>query len=290
MRPTMTDDVVIGYEPHPYALLLPALTADEFEALKADIDRHGILYPVIADEENRILDGVHRLRIAEELGIELPVARHEGLSDERKLHLAVGLNMRRRYLDADRRRSLVRELHKKEGLSVRKIAVITGWSKSTVDRDLQASPFESIVGRCKHMRQQALKAEDDTVRQILVGVAQVNLSLFDHADDLWKRNNWPPDDDEELLSVAIAMYSIRRSVHYMRDALRAKVEGKELPPGPEQPPWEHGQWDSDLDYRQELVEEARKAGVIDRLREGMSQMGHRHTVHAEGTTESLETL
>jgi ParB-like chromosome segregation protein Spo0J len=113
--------------------------------LKADIREHGILCPLIVDEADRILDGVHRARIAAELGIEPPVARHEGLSEERKLHLAVGLNMRRRHLDADRRRALVRRLHAEEGLSLRRIAAVTGWSKSTVERDLRTSPFEESL-------------------------------------------------------------------------------------------------------------------------------------------------
>ena len=68
--------------------MLPALTDEEYAALKDDIREHGILVPVIVDEANEILDGVHRVRIATELGIEPPVVRHEGLTDERKLHLA----------------------------------------------------------------------------------------------------------------------------------------------------------------------------------------------------------
>ncbi|HSJ73819.1 MAG TPA: tyrosine-type recombinase/integrase [Miltoncostaeaceae bacterium] len=47
--------------------MLPALTDDEYAALKADIREHGILYPLIVDEDGRILDGVHRARIAAEL-------------------------------------------------------------------------------------------------------------------------------------------------------------------------------------------------------------------------------
>jgi hypothetical protein len=139
------------YEPHPYALMLPVLTDAEYRALKADIKANGILYPVILDEDDRILDGVHRCRIARELKIEPPVIRHEGLTDERKLHLAVGLNMRRRHLDADRRRELVRKLHINEQLSIRTIAQITGWTKSTVQRDLKASPFESALERTRDL-------------------------------------------------------------------------------------------------------------------------------------------
>jgi hypothetical protein len=129
----------IRYEPHPYALLLPPLTSEEYAALKADIAKHGVLYPVILDEDGRVLDGVHRERIAAELGIELPVAVHAGLDGERKLHLTVGLNTRRRHFDPGRRRELARTLHD-QGQSVRKIAELTGWSKSTIDRDLKTPP------------------------------------------------------------------------------------------------------------------------------------------------------
>jgi IS30 family transposase len=55
--------------------------------------------------------------------------------------------MHRRHQDADRRRALVRKLNTDRGPSVRKISSITGWSKSTVDRDLRRSPFEESAER-----------------------------------------------------------------------------------------------------------------------------------------------
>jgi ParB-like chromosome segregation protein Spo0J len=133
------------FTPHPYALLLPALTEDEYEALRSDIAAHGILAPVIVDADGLVLDGVHRTKIAAELGIDVPVSQMGQASDEQKMHLVVGLNTRRRHLDWDRRRELVRKLADEQGLTVRKIAAITGWSKSTVDRDLRPpSPSKPI--------------------------------------------------------------------------------------------------------------------------------------------------
>jgi ParB-like chromosome segregation protein Spo0J len=126
----------VTLDPHPYALMLPGLTDEEYAALKDDIAAHGILVPVIVDADGLVLDGVHRVRIAAELGIEPPLSQMGHMDDERKMHLAVGLNMRRRQLDAARRRELVRALATEQALSVRKIASITGWSKSTVARDL----------------------------------------------------------------------------------------------------------------------------------------------------------
>jgi len=124
------------YEPHPYALLLPPLTAEEYAALKADIARNGIQLPIVVDEDGKILDGVHRNRIAAELGIEVPAAVREGLNEDGKLALALGLNLYRRHFTADRRRDLVANLLA-DGLSVRRIATATGWGKSTIGRDVQ---------------------------------------------------------------------------------------------------------------------------------------------------------
>ena len=126
----------MNYQPHPYALMLPGLTEAEYAALKASIERFGILQPVITDGDDLILDGVHRCRIAAELGIDLPVSQMGQLTEQEQLHLAVGVNVGRRTFDADRRRELVHKLADEQGLSVREIAAATGWSKSTIGRDL----------------------------------------------------------------------------------------------------------------------------------------------------------
>jgi hypothetical protein len=221
------------YEAHPYALMLPPLTDEEYAALKADITEHGILYPLILDEDGLILDGVHRAKIATELGIEPPVSTHTGLDDERKLHLAVGLNMRRRHLDSDRRRDLVHKLNKEQGLSVRKIASITGWSKSTVDRDLKTSPFEEMIKGSAEtaaaMRELADRMPDEA-RNFMQSVADAVGwfgQAFGFGDEQWKRGNWPPAPEDHLL-LTLEMYTINRTL----DQVFAAVAGKEIPPDP----------------------------------------------------------
>ncbi len=214
------------YEPHPYALLLPPLTPDEYAALKADIAEHGVLYPAILDEESKILDGVHREKIAAELGIELPVSRHSGLTYERKLHLAVGLNMRRRHLDADRRRELVRRLNTDEGLSLRKIASITGWSKSTIDRDLKTSPFEQAIAVTARLRADMGDVEEsDVAGRVLTAMGDGFGALFGWADGQWKRGSWPPPDDNERMVFLLAQYEMSKAL----DKLIALLEDREPP-------------------------------------------------------------
>jgi ParB-like chromosome segregation protein Spo0J len=262
-------------EPHPYALLLPALTDDEYRALKADIKKHGILYPVIVDEDGRVLDGVHRVRIAGDLGIDPPVQCHEGLDDERKLHLAVGLNMRRRHLDADRRRELVRKLHKDEGLSVRKIADIAGWSKSTIDRDLKASPFEAALANAAAVRDELNDIPDERVREALSTVPNLLGALYGQADADWKAGRQRPET--ELTLMTLVLYETQRTVTHVI----ARSGGEDVPALWKTPFTMEGEsagrgdgqeWDSLVDWwdalddesREREAERARRMGMLDR--------------------------
>jgi hypothetical protein len=88
--------------------LLPPLSAEEYEALKADIAEHGLQYPIIADEDGTVLDGHHRARICQELGISPPTEVRAGLSDEQKHDLALSLNLQRRHLTQTQKRELIR--------------------------------------------------------------------------------------------------------------------------------------------------------------------------------------
>lgn len=245
------------YEPHPHALLLPPLTEAEYEALKADIAEHGILYPVILDEDDRILDGVHRVRIAEELGIDPPATRHTGLDEERKLHLAVGLNMRRRHLDADRRRDLVRSLSDDQGLSIRQIASVTGWSKSTVHRDLQASPFEHFIARAAEAQEGVanLESAPQGVRSAIAELFGAWREGFSWADNAWKQDAWPPPPVEHLL-FTFQIAEIRNAFKRME----AAIQERDIPdPFPDWRP----KWDSKTDEEREAMAlEARDRGLL----------------------------
>jgi hypothetical protein len=163
-------------QPHPYALMLPGLTPAEYRALKANIERFGILYPVITDEDDLVLDGVHRVRIAAELGIEPRVSQMGQLTEQEKLQLAIGVNVCRRHLDADRRRDLVRKLCDEQGLSVREIADVTGWSKSTVGRDLTppaAAPRGATVIRTMGSRDPIITSKPSLLSRIVADRATV---------------------------------------------------------------------------------------------------------------------
>lgn len=97
----------------PYQLL-PALDAEQYDALRADIKAHGIRVPVDADENGQVLDGHHRSLIAAELGIDCPRRTVPGLTEAEKVAHAIAVNAHRRHLTQEQKRALLAESIKAE--------------------------------------------------------------------------------------------------------------------------------------------------------------------------------
>ncbi|HTJ78504.1 MAG TPA: ParB N-terminal domain-containing protein [Rariglobus sp.] len=64
---------------HPCLDGMPELATDDpkFQALVADVRDRGFDYPAIIDQQDRVIDGRHRRRIAIMLGVELPTVRRD---------------------------------------------------------------------------------------------------------------------------------------------------------------------------------------------------------------------
>ncbi|GAA0980750.1 hypothetical protein GCM10009562_28820 [Nocardioides aquaticus] len=145
---TLTDDPA-GLPVEPYQVM-PALTDEEFAALKESLREHGCLVAVEYDEHGDVLDGHHRLRALRELGIgSHPRVIRAGLGGHaEKVAHALALHLHRRHLTLEQRAGAVLRL-RGLGWSVRRIAGETGIPRSTVSRDLTRSPEagpEVIVG------------------------------------------------------------------------------------------------------------------------------------------------
>lgn len=119
----------------PYQIM-PDLTPEEYEALKADIQVNGVQIPIEVDEEGNILDGYHREKICRELGINCPKNVRAGLSEEEKIEFAIRINLNRRHLTVEQRREMAKKL-KEGGWSYRKIGEALGVDKETVRKDVR---------------------------------------------------------------------------------------------------------------------------------------------------------
>jgi transposase-like protein len=132
--------------------LFDALPAHIEDALRASIRRFGVLVPVIRDQQGRIIDGHHRVRIAAEEGIDIAddIVITVDSEDEAR-EIARTLNSDRRHLTEEQRRAVVADL-RSEGHSLRAIAGALGVDKKQVQRDLARaevgtlSPPDRVLG------------------------------------------------------------------------------------------------------------------------------------------------
>ena len=79
-----------------YQVLTRPYTTSEYKRLKDSI-RVGQELPIIIDEENCILDGHHRLKVCEELGIKPKVEVRKYQNEEQKIRAINQLNYARRH-------------------------------------------------------------------------------------------------------------------------------------------------------------------------------------------------
>jgi hypothetical protein len=103
----------------PFADLLRPLNASESMGLEQSIREHGILVPVLLDENNNVIDGQHRLQMAARLTeppkrlagsakiVECPFKVVTGLTEKQKRQIAIAANAERRHLTAAERRELL---------------------------------------------------------------------------------------------------------------------------------------------------------------------------------------
>ena len=93
---------------HDYANLFPMLDAAGQDALRADVQQHGVREPVI-QFEGRILDGRNRYMAARDLGLDFPVAEFDGTAAE-ALAFVLSTNLHRRHLTESQRAAVAAKL------------------------------------------------------------------------------------------------------------------------------------------------------------------------------------
>ena len=117
--------------------VMPPLSSEEYQELHESIKAEGVLEPIHVDEEGVVIDGHHRSKIANELGIPCPVIAHDDLSESQKRSLAFTLNLKRRHLNREQRRALGLESLRLDPIaSNREHSKRTGLSDKTI-RDIR---------------------------------------------------------------------------------------------------------------------------------------------------------
>ena len=98
------------------------------------------MVPSIVDEDGNTIDGEHRERACQELGIDCPKVIQDFESEAEKLLLAIKLNVNRRHLTRQQKRELIALcLEMETKISDRYLADVVGVSKTTVADERQRS-------------------------------------------------------------------------------------------------------------------------------------------------------
>lgn len=115
--------------------ILPPLSDEEYAGLVESIRKDGIMQPiVVAWPERVILDGHHRWRAAQEIGLEhVPVMTQEFGDDAAHLRLGLSLNFDRRHLTGAQKKAAAETLLRQDPKqSDRAVAVAVGLAPTTV--------------------------------------------------------------------------------------------------------------------------------------------------------------
>lgn len=97
------------YPVHPACELFPEMSPQEFEALKASIRAQGLREPIYL-WRGQILDGRHRLRACEQLGIEPRYQEFQG-SEAEAVEFVLAKNLHRRHLTQSQKAALLVEVY-----------------------------------------------------------------------------------------------------------------------------------------------------------------------------------
>lgn len=100
---------------HPACELLPEMAQSEYRELVEVIREHGLRKPILLDQDRLILDGRHRWRACQELGIDPRLQIYAPPLEGRELQtakiaLVVSRNLKRRHLTTQQRAAIAAEL------------------------------------------------------------------------------------------------------------------------------------------------------------------------------------
>ena len=198
------------------------------EALRASIERFGVIVPIVRDQHGTIIDGHHRARIAADLGVDYPEDTVTVSGEDEAREIARHLNTRRRHLSGEQLREHIVMLAQRTTtagigkLSQREIAQVAGVAPSYVNKVLK----DGQLLTSEQLPEQRIGA-DGKVRPAHREAAPASVertptpALFSDADE-WVE----PDEPEHLLDM-VPMETIAPTATIAPAAAREAEETRE---------------------------------------------------------------
>lgn len=169
----------MAYELHPLANIIPEASPEDFAALVASVESLGQLEPIRL-WQGRVIDGRHRLKACEQLGIE-PVVRDvlpdevDGGTDAALLAFVLVLNIHRRHATTSQRALAAAKIATTEHGGARiKLSI----DSLTCER--AAALFNVGIATLHRARQLINEADGRVVDLVARGVLSLNAALESH--------------------------------------------------------------------------------------------------------------
>ncbi len=162
------------------------LDKTEYDNLKADIKKNGILTPLIIDTENNILAGHQRYRIAQDLNLKiLPCIQRVFKSETDKELFLINDNLLRRHLSKEQKAVIIALIEKKHGIKYKRgnPDLSNSLKKSDLNEVIASKEVrEKLVEYKKdisdsHLRKGRAfvnKAKQEEIKKVIAGQAKIN--------------------------------------------------------------------------------------------------------------------
>jgi transcriptional regulator with XRE-family HTH domain len=158
-----------------YANLIPPLSAEEYESLKQSIKQNGLWTPIDVNDQGVVLDGHHRFKACQELGIEPKTVTKHFPDKFHEQIFVIDSNLKRRHLNNFQRtelalksKSILEDIAKKNSLAnLKQKKEQQQGNASQSDRNLTVGISGSIgVGRVDEQIAKKAGVSRDTVRKV----------------------------------------------------------------------------------------------------------------------------
>ena len=204
---------------HPACDLFPAMSEDDFQELKANIAEHGVR-DFVTFWKGQLVDGRHRVRAMQELGIDVMCHASELFDDDDPLAFAISVNLKRRHLTTSQRAMIASRLATLlHGTNQFDEKMDASNDASTTQREAAAA---LNVSRPSVQRAKAI--ERDAAPEVTAAVHAGTVTLG-AAANLVKAE---PDKQKQAAIVARGKQAVKEVVA----AKKAEEQPKPLPPKP----------------------------------------------------------
>ena len=133
--------------------LLPDLTPEQHDALKASIIEYGILTPIIVDQHGSVIEGFARQAICNDLKIDCPQIVQYFESDDERIRVRLAVNVARRQMNSQQKRTVIESYLKHDpAIANNYLGEILGVSENTVKSVREELESTSQIAKLERFR------------------------------------------------------------------------------------------------------------------------------------------